>query len=372
MQRLFGLSISERNAVMDESKMNMTNLVIGIDGGQTSTQCAIATADGKILGLGAGGGLLHFATQGSHEVYVAALGEAVHSAWAAAKLTSQRMAAVALGLTGVEAGTPEAATALALLPQVVQFDQVDIQGDAVSALNGAHLGKPGVIIIAGTGSTALGIDRNGKTARVGGWGWLTGDEGSACVIGRNAVIAAFHAADGWGPHTLLEVLLMQHFGESRTYDVKRHVYASDFGARGFAALAPLVAHAAEQADAVACQLLDQAGHDLAHTVTTLVRQLNFGDQPVPVATVGGVFTHITGVRKTFVDALQSQTPTIQVVEPALPPMLGAVIMALKLGQVPLAAAVAQLQSSFENTQEPHPGPPVRLSSRRSLVREETD
>src|SRR5215212_9550719 len=108
---------------MDESKVNMTNLVIGIDGGQTSTQCALATTDGKILGLGAGGGLLHFAAQGSHEIYVAALGEALHTAWAAAKLTPQPVAAVALGLTGVEAGTPEAATALALLPQIVQYNQ---------------------------------------------------------------------------------------------------------------------------------------------------------------------------------------------------------------------------------------------------------
>lgn len=326
----------------------MTNLVIGIDGGQTSTQCALATVDGQLLGLGAGGGLLHFAAQGSHEVYVAALGEALRQAWVAAKRNPQPVAAVALGLTGVEAGTPEAATALALLPQVVQFDNVDIQGDAVSALNGAHLGQPGVIMIAGTGSVAFGIDLDRKTARVGGWGWLTGDEGSAGVIGRNAVIAAFHAADGWGPHTLLEPLLMQHFDESHTYDVKRHVYASDFGARGFASLAPLVAQAAEQGDAVARQLLEEAGHDLAHTVMTLVNQLNFGDQSIPVATVGGVFTHITRVREIFVDMLQRQAPTIQVVVPALPPMLGAVIMALKLCPADLATAVAQLQTSFKN------------------------
>ncbi|MCX6044025.1 MAG: hypothetical protein NT075_02850 [Chloroflexi bacterium] len=333
----------------------MTNLIIGIDGGQTSTQCALATTDGQLLGVGAGGGLLHFAAQGSHEVYRAALTEALHRAWAAAKLTPQPVAAVALGLTGVEAGTPEAATALALLPQVVEFEQVDIQGDAVSALNGAHLGRPGVIIIAGTGSVAFGIDGAGKSARVGGWGWLTGDEGSAGLIGRNAVIAVFHASDGWGPPTLLEPLLRQHFGESHTYDVKRHVYASDFGARGFASLAPLVARAAEEGDVVANQLLDQAGHDLAHTVITLVQQLNFGDQPIPVATVGGVFTHISGVRKTFMDVLQRQAPTLQVVMPALPPMLGAAIMALKLCSTPLARAVAQLQRSFEISKKTESG-----------------
>src|SRR5205814_2912346 len=137
-------------------------------------------------GIGAGGGLWHFAAQGSHELYVAVLREATRTAWAAAGLPPQPVHAVALGLTGVEASTPEAKTALALLPQVIQFQHVDVQGDAVSALHGAHLGKPGVIIISGTGSTSLGMGIDGKMARVGGWGWLTGDEGSASVIGRSA------------------------------------------------------------------------------------------------------------------------------------------------------------------------------------------
>jgi len=325
----------------------MTNFVLGIDGGQTSTQCALTTSAGKILGLGTGGGLIHFAAEGSHAIYIAALREAVNNAWAAAQLTPQPVEAVALGLTGVEAGTPEATTALTLLPQVLEFGRVDVQGDAVSALNGAHLGKPGVIIIAGTGSTSLGSGIDGKLVRVGGWGWLTGDEGSASVIGRSAVIAAFHSLDQWGPKTSLEALLMQHFGETRTYDVKRHVYASDFGARGFASLAPLVAQAARQGDAVASQLIKQAGQDLAHTVLTLVRQVHFGDQTIPVAPVGGVFTHITGVRQAFEQVLQQQAPQIRVGDPALPPVLGAVIMALKLCPTALDTVVAQLQRSVQ-------------------------
>ena len=325
----------------------MTSFILGIDGGQTSTQCVLATTTGEILGRGAGGGLIHFAAEGSREMYVAALKEAIHTAWAAAKLAPQPVEAVALGLTGVEVGTPEATIALELLPQVVQYSTVDVQGDAVSALNGAHLGKPGVIIIAGTGSTSLGSGIDGKMVRVGGWGWLTGDEGSASVIGRSAVIAAFHSLDRWGPTTVLEEMLRQHFDEAHTYDVKRHVYASDFGARGFASLAPLVAQAAAQGDAVAGQLINQAGQDLAHTVMTLARQLNFSDQPIPVAPVGGVFSHITGVRKVFEDVVRQQGPRIFVVDPALPPVLGATIMALKLCRLPLDTVIAQLQRSVQ-------------------------
>src|SRR5438128_2168812 len=168
----------------------MTDLVIGIDGGQTSSQCALATAGGQVLGLGNGGPLVHFAVEGSRELFVASLREAVQAAWAAAGLTPRAVEVAALGLTGVEAGTPEAATVLELLPQVLQAHTVEVQNDAVAALFGAHLGNPGVIIIAGTGSISLGMGVDGQTARVGGWGWLVGDEGSAAIIGRNAVTAA--------------------------------------------------------------------------------------------------------------------------------------------------------------------------------------
>ena len=95
----------------------MTSFILGIDGGQTSTQCVLATTTGEILGRGAGGGLIHFAAEGSREMYVAALKEAIHTAWAAAKLAPQPVEAVALGLTGVEVGTPEATIALELLPR---------------------------------------------------------------------------------------------------------------------------------------------------------------------------------------------------------------------------------------------------------------
>ena len=85
----------------------MTNFIIGIDGGQSSTQCALATTAGELLGFGVGGGLIHFAAQDSHTVYIKALHEATQSAWAAAGLDPQPLAAIALGLTGVEASTPD-------------------------------------------------------------------------------------------------------------------------------------------------------------------------------------------------------------------------------------------------------------------------
>ena len=58
------------------------------------------------------------------------------------------------------------------------------------ALEAAFGSGPGVIVIAGTGSIAYGRNREGQTARAGGWGFAISDEGSGHWIGRTAVAAA--------------------------------------------------------------------------------------------------------------------------------------------------------------------------------------
>ena len=62
--------------------------------------------------------------------------------------------------------------------------------------------EPGVVLIAGTGSIAYGVNHDGFAARAGGWGYVLGDEGSGYWIGRQALAAVVREADGRGPKTL--------------------------------------------------------------------------------------------------------------------------------------------------------------------------
>lgn len=63
-------------------------------------------------------------------------------------------------------------------------DRVEVISDAEGALRGALGGRPGVLILSGTGSIVLGRDARGRLARAGGLGPLLGDEGSAFWLGR--------------------------------------------------------------------------------------------------------------------------------------------------------------------------------------------
>ena len=62
--------------------------------------------------------------------------------------------------------------------------RVEVISDAEAALLGALGPRPGVLLLAGTGSIVLGRDDRGRLARAGGLGPLVGDEGSAFWLGR--------------------------------------------------------------------------------------------------------------------------------------------------------------------------------------------
>ena len=303
-------------------------LCFGVDGGQTSTKCALVTADGRVLGYGTGGGLVHLAAEGARERHADALRQAFAAAWSSAGLAPRPVAAVGLGLTGVEAGTPEAAQARAIVVEVITADVVEVHSDAYAALIGAHDGQAGIIAISGTGSHVLGMDHAGRIERAGGWGWLLGDEGSAMWIGRSGLAAALRAADGVDPPTALEVAMRAHFALHALRDVKRLVYDSRFGAKGFAGLAPLVSQAAAQGDAVARGIITQAAHDLAAQVMAVHRRLSLPPD-APIAPVGGAYEHVHGLREGFIAALRSANPRANVVAPKLPPVLGAALIALR-------------------------------------------
>src|SRR5215467_3244640 len=67
--------------------------------------------------------------------------------------------------------------------------------DAQAALLGALDGQAGVLILAGTGSIAVGRDRRGRWTRAGGLGPLLGDEGSGFWLGREWLRATSRGDD---------------------------------------------------------------------------------------------------------------------------------------------------------------------------------
>jgi len=75
-------------------------------------------------------------------------------------------------------------------------DEIVVHPDATIALQDAFGEGPGVLLISGTGSMALGRSPTGVVARCGGWGPVFGDEGGGAWISRRALGIVAAAADG--------------------------------------------------------------------------------------------------------------------------------------------------------------------------------
>ena len=87
--------------------------------------------------------------------------------------------------------------------------------------------RPAVLTISGTGAMSAAEDADGNIFTAGGWGRLTGDEGSGYYIALESIRAALHAADGLAPETLLLPAVLCYFGVSEPRDLINVFYGEN-------------------------------------------------------------------------------------------------------------------------------------------------
>jgi N-acetylglucosamine kinase-like BadF-type ATPase len=184
----------------------------------------------------------------------------------------------------------------------------------------------GVALISGTGSVCLGRNADGKSARVGGWGPLLGDEGSGYHIASLALRRATQAADDRIDAPALLKAILRHWKLSDPSALIRHVHDPATTTADIAALATLVVDLAGRNDAAAMDVVAEAARDLALHIDTIVRLLRLTKPPVAL---GGGLMLRGALRKTMLAAVKSELGPIATV--ADPP-LGAVVLARRLLQ----------------------------------------
>ncbi len=259
-------------------------LFLGIDGGQSSTSALIGDESGKVLGRGTGGPCNHAAAGEGAERLRSAITESVSGACAQAGLA--RTARFAIACCGMSGGPDDKR---AILEELLPADRVILATDAEIALAGATSTGRGIIVIAGTGSIAFGRNEAGATARVGGWGYLFGDEGSAYDIVRQALRAALREEEVWGPRTALRRTLLEATGAKDANEALHLFYTPEWPRDRIAGLAPLVDRAAVSGDETAREILQYAALQLAMLAASVQRQLWQRGEAVEVAFTGGVF-----------------------------------------------------------------------------------
>lgn len=297
---------------------------LGVDGGGTKTRAIVTNGNFRVLGEAVSG------ASNPHRVgwkeAVANLKDAVKEALRQAGLGQGDITAAGFGIAGVSHPI-HYHTMKDALERAFDIEHMELVTDAKAALTGALDGKPGVIVIAGTGSIALGVNEAGDEARSGGYGPTFSDEGSGYDISRRALQAVAASFDGRSPQTALTERITRELGVASAADLPSVIYTNDSRPAKIASLANVVAEAAKDGDEVARAILADAGAELGALAVAVIRRLGLEQQAFRVAFVGSVFNSGEHLFEPFRQVILRAAPQAEIAEPLHPPTIGAVKLA---------------------------------------------
>lgn len=297
-------------------------LILAVDGGQTHSLAVLAQDDGRVVGAGTGGPANHFLEHGGPERFTASMSDCINAAFCSAGLPLQKVRASHYGLTGVHDEMSK------ILQRLAPSDEQVVAPDRIASLWGATLHRPAVLVLAGTGAIAYGIDADGHEAVTGGWGYIMGDEGSAAWIAPRALSAATQALDGRGPFTPLTHLIPAEFDAAGFHELHRLVYSGAVDRVRLASIARIVGECANSGDAVSMKIMVEAGHHLGNAAAAVIHKLHLGSAEVTITSAGGVFKSGEVVIAPLMDRIHSCCSPAIYVPPRFPPVIGALILAL--------------------------------------------
>ena len=323
---------------------------LGVDGGGSKTAFALIDSSGRVLARATAPTSYYFNTSThpatpAHDrfgVVERVLAQGVADICEQAGIDMPDIDAAFFGIPGYGEASGDVTRLDAVPGHVLGHHRYGCDNDMVCGWAGSLGGADGINVISGTGSMTYG-ERQGTGRRVGGWGELFGDEGSAYWVATQGLNAFSRMSDGRLARGPLHTLLKERVLVDGDLDVVGLVIDTWGGDRStVAALATTVCEAAPQ-DPVAAAILASAAAELVTLVETTRTLVGFTDQEtVPVSYSGGMFTD-GQFRSLFRTALHELPAKYDLRSPLLDPAVGAALYAAKHCGHPLSAsAVAQL------------------------------
>lgn len=323
------------------------DVFLGVDGGGTKTAFAVLTGDGDLLATAVAPSCYYL---GQSTDLVA---DVLRTGLEAVCDTPARITHAFFGLPGYGEVSGDLETLDAIPARVLGHHRYGCDNDVVAGWAGSLGAVDGVHVVAGTGSIAYG-ERGGRRLRVGGWGELFDDEGSAYWMAIRGLGAFAKMSDGRLPTGPLHERLADHLRLAADLDLVDVVLNRWRGDRAtVASLARVVTAAAADGDPACAAILRDAGQALAGLVKSAITRLGYAPgEVVPVSWSGGVFGS-PPVRTAFREHLADAAVDLR--DPLLPPVLGAALYAARLAGRPLRAeAVHALRTSAATAGSPRP------------------
>src|SRR5580692_8377858 len=311
--------------------------VLGFDGGGTKTDCVLMDESGAVLARSQAGPSNPLRI--GFGAAIGAIREAARQAFRQTALPESATAtALCAGLAG--AGPPESAEKIrALLAAEFPESKIRVCTDLDLAL-AATGGGAVIVLLAGTGSFAVGRNAAGETARAGGYGSQIGDEGSAYDIGRRAVLTAMHENDRTAVDSLLGQRLLRELGCADWSEVKARAQAAsdEVFPRLFSVVATIadwIETSSETAAETAARnsargILLAAAFDLGSLADNLAERLHLRGTRFVLAKTGGMIGRSKYLENQLDECLRNAFPLAEIGVLRISPAEAAARLALRL------------------------------------------
>lgn len=327
------------------------SVFLGVDGGGTKTALCLLDGEGRVVAETQAPSSYYF-TEGI-ELVGRVLGQGVDEVCRQADITPADIDYAFFGLPSYGEVSRDLPALNAAPTDILGHRRYACDNDMVCGWAGSLGVADGINVISGTGSMTYG-ERAGRGVRVGGWGELFSDEGSAYWIAIRGLNAFSRMSDGALPTGPLHGMLRKRLGLESDLDLVDVVLNRWQGGRSeVAALSRTVVDAASAGDACAARILADAARELAGMVDVTRRRLSFElDETVPVSFSGGMFTS-EPILSGFEATLKNLHDGYELREPLYPPVVGAALYAAKLAGEPLEdAALSRLRSNHQEQPQP--------------------
>ena len=256
----------------------MMRLFVGVDAGGTSTVAVAAYADE----------MPRRASGGPGNANSVGVDDAANEMITVIRRVCDKEKPYAIAIGAAGAGRPEIAQTIeALVASAFPHAIVRVGDDAEIALRAAIPTGAGIVLIAGTGSIALARGET-ATARVGGLGYLLGDEGSAFSIGLAATKLYARVLDGRAVRDETTDLVARALHVDDRAALLDRMYAPRLDVAAVAALAPSIIAFASKGNRVSTKIVQEASKELGELIKSAARQVGLIGSSPPVALAGGL------------------------------------------------------------------------------------
>lgn len=320
---------------------------LGVDGGGSKTALALIDDTGRVLARATAPTSYYF--NDGFEIVERSLAQGVNEICTQTGITPADIDAAFFGLPGYGEASGDIEALDAVPAGVLGHDRYSCDNDMVCGWAGSLAGADGINVISGTGSMTYG-ERQGVGHRVGGWGELFGDEGSAYWVAAAGLNAFSRMSDGRLAKGPLHGLMKDRLALAADLDVVSVVIDTWKGNRSrIAALATTVCEAADAGDQAAAGILSAAVDELVTLIDTTRTLVGFTDsETVPVSYSGGMFSSERFLTQ-FVAAVAAASAKYDLQTPRLDPAVGGAIYAAKNSGHPLSHEALQHLSDNDLT-----------------------